>query len=98
MQPKLEVVTTRSLSGHQRFSTVATKRVRMHCVFHLTSHGWRKGPCAKNERLETWRVETEHYGSLRITRSACIWRARSLDMETRRLLHRRFGSPPIVQV
>jgi hypothetical protein len=70
----------------------------MHSIFHLTSDGWREDPCAKDEQLETWSVETEHHGSSRITRWACIWRAGSLDMETMRLLHRRFGSPPIVQV
>ena len=68
----------------------------MDCEFHLTSEGWRRDPCAENERLETWRVETEYHGSSRITRWACIWRTISLDMEARRLLHRRFGSPPIV--
>jgi hypothetical protein len=65
----------------------------MDCLFHLTSDGWREDPCT-DERLETWKVETEN----RITRWACIWRAGSLDMETRRLLHRRFGSPPVVLV
>jgi hypothetical protein len=68
----------------------------MDCVFHLTPQGWREDPCAENERLETWRVATEHHGSSRVTRWACIWRAVSLDTETRRLLHRRFGSPPMV--
>jgi hypothetical protein len=71
---------------------------RMDCVFHLTSDGWREGSCGKDERLETWKVETEHDDFSRITRWACIWRAGSLDMETRRLLHRRFGSPPVVLV
>ena len=70
----------------------------MDCVFHLTSHGWREDPCAEGARLETWKVETEHHGSSRITRWACIWRAVSLDTEARRLLHRRFGSPPVVLV
>ena len=70
----------------------------MDCVFHLTSHGWREDPCAEGARLETWRVETEHHGSSRITRWACIWRAVSLDTGARRLLHRRFGSPPVVLV
>jgi hypothetical protein len=70
----------------------------MDCVFHLTLQGWREDPCAENERLETWKVETEDHGSSRITRWKCIWRAVSLDMEARRLLHRRFGSPPIVKV
>jgi hypothetical protein len=70
----------------------------MDCEFHLTSEGWREDPCPEEVRLETWKVETEHYGSSRITRWACIWRAGSLDMDARRLLHRRFGSPPIVMV
>jgi hypothetical protein len=69
----------------------------MDWLFHLTSDGWREDPCAKDEQLETWKVETEHHDSSRIIRWACIWRAASLDMETRRLLHRRFGSPPIVR-
>jgi hypothetical protein len=66
------------------------------CVFHLTSQGWREDPCAEDARLETWKVETEYHGSSRVTRWACIWRTVSLDTEARRLLHRRFGSPPIV--
>jgi hypothetical protein len=70
----------------------------MDCVFHLTSEGWREDPCAENERLETWTVETEYHSSSRVTRWACIWRAGSLDTEARRLLHRRFGSPPMVTV
>ena len=70
----------------------------MDCIFHLTSYGWREDACAGNERLEMWRVATENHGSSRITRWACIWRAGSLDMETRRLLHRRFASPPTVTV
>jgi hypothetical protein len=70
----------------------------MDCVFHLTSQGWREDPCGENERLETWKVETEHNGLSRTTRWACIWRAGSLDMDARRLLHRRFGSPPILKV
>jgi hypothetical protein len=70
----------------------------MECVFHLTSQGWREDPCAEGSRLETWKVESEYHGSSRITRWACIWRAASLDMEARRLLHRRFGSPPILIV
>ena len=70
----------------------------MDCVFHLTAQGWREEPCAENGRLETWRLEAEHFGSSRVTRWACIWRAPSLDMEARRLLHRRFGSPPIVRM
>src|SRR5713226_3962580 len=70
----------------------------MDCVFHLTSHGWREDPCAEGARLETWKVETEHHGPSRITRWACIWRAVSLDTEARRLLHRPFGSPPVVLV
>jgi hypothetical protein len=74
------------------------KGCEMDCVFHLTSHGWREDPCAENERLETWKLKTEDHESSRITRCWCIWRAGSLDMETRRLLHRRFGSPPITRV
>jgi hypothetical protein len=70
----------------------------MYCLFHLTSRGWQEDPYAEDERLETWRVETENHGSSRITHWACIWRAGSLDTEARRLLHRRFGSPPIVWV
>src|SRR6478672_13854917 len=70
----------------------------MDCIFHLTSYGWREDPCAENERLETWKLKSEHHESSRITRWSCIWRAGSLDMETRRLLHRRFGSPPIERV
>ena len=35
-------------------------------------------------------------GSSRVVRWACIWRTVLLDTEARRLLHRRFGSPPIV--
>lgn len=70
----------------------------MDCVFHLTSQGWREDPCAEDARLETWKVGTENHGSSRITRWVCIWRAGSLDMDARRLLHRRFGSPPIVMV
>jgi hypothetical protein len=71
---------------------------QMDCVFHLTPQGWREDTCAENERLETWKVETEHFSSSRVTRWGCIWRATSLDMEARRLLHRRFGSPPTVTV
>jgi hypothetical protein len=70
----------------------------MDCVSHLTAQGWREDPCAENERLETWKLETEHFGSSRVTRWGCIWRAVSLDTEARRLLHRRFGSPPTVMV
>ena len=71
---------------------------KMNCIFHLTSQGWRENPCAEDARLETWKVETEYHGSSRITRWGCIWRVESLDMDARRLLHRRFGSPPIVMV
>ena len=70
----------------------------MDCVFHLTSQGWREDPCAENERIETWRVEIEQHGSSRVIRWACIWFDVSFDMEQRRTLHRRFGSPPIVKV
>jgi hypothetical protein len=70
----------------------------MNCIFHLKSQGWWDHTCAENERLETWKVEIEHFGSSRIIRWACTWRAGSLDTETRRLLHRRFGSPPMVTV
>jgi hypothetical protein len=70
----------------------------MECIFHLTSTGWREDPCGGNDRLETWKVESEDHGSSRVIRWACVWCAGSLDMETRRLLHRRFGSPPIVLV
>ena len=69
---------------------------KMNCIFHLTSQGWRENPCAEDARLETWKVETEYHGSSRITRWGCIWRVESLDMDARRLLHRRFGSPPMV--
>jgi hypothetical protein len=65
-------------------------------VFHLTSQRWRDDPCAEDARLETWKVETENHGTSRVTRWARIWRTVSLDTEARRLLHRRFGSPPIV--
>ena len=70
----------------------------MDCKFHLTAQGWREDPCAEDARVETWKVEIEYFGSSRVTRWACIWRAVSLDTETRRLLHRRFGSPPTVMV
>jgi len=51
---------------------------------------------APKKQAETWKVETENHGSSQVTRWACIWRTVSLDTEARRLLHRRFGSPPIV--
>src|ERR1700693_4010997 len=74
----------------------SSKNSEMDLRFHLASNGWREDECAMDERLETWAVHTEDKGPVRITRWACIWYAGWLSMEERRLLHRRFGSPPVI--
>ena len=67
----------------------------MNILVHLTSDGWREDPCIC-EKLETWSLSVETHGAGRITRWARIWCSDALGREEGRVLHKRFGSPPLI--
>lgn len=68
----------------------------MAVLYHLTPEGWNEDPVGRGKALETWAVTVETYANGMLTRWACVARYRHLEMEERRALHRRFGSPPVM--
>jgi hypothetical protein len=64
-------------------------------LVHLTVNGWEEDPCI-GEKLETWSVRVETHGAGRITRWARIWCSDALGREEGRVLHKLFGSPPLI--